>query len=649
MVSDEIASEIAKIALKQLQTSEKFKQSRVTEILDTESILAYKLKPTLQGRLNVPFDGVLMNGFIDTFVSQVNLPPKIEFEDPTGANLKGARKTSAMWERDKKRMRLRAKDKAGKRIASYVGRAIYKYYAESDPTYKPNLDLIDYLDFHCEPNGGGHLDDHYFHWQENIFRSKEDLENNGENGWYEKKQVEKVITNYASPDFKKNMDTYANKQSRYASLGLDMESHNYIGGTLYNLVEGDTWYKGKKYHLIWERCTGTWLRCVPLVQDFSNDLTPFISFATPQEDAFNFWNLAPADQFKPVAESIRINLNEVLNNNRKRNWDMKAVDSSMFPDIKKLDWRQDGIVSAKVPLGQSIQNGIYRFETPEISGALNLNNYLNQLVGINTGITDQTKGSSQQDVLGIAKLDQVQISKKTKSISDSYEDFYEDLGYRYDWGLYDHLSEDEMVKLISTDGIGWEKITKEDKEPDYVINIISTSETIVETEEEKKTKLEGLMSIEQDPEQKALINLKAHVEEKYRLFGYDEEKIKKMMNRASDTTDEIISEAKKAIEQILQGKEPKINSSATTGYLQYINDWLLDNSEDITEEQKAKIEAYFDEHEPIAIMNAEKKQFQEQLQAGTTGLPTVEPKMPTALPPETPVPTNMPPTNEFTG
>ena len=38
---------------------------------------------------------------------------------------------------------------------------------------------------------------------------------------------------------------------------------------------------------------------------------------------------------------------------------------------------------------------------------------------------------------------------------------YEDLG-RDMTGAYDHAGEDEMVKLISTDGIGW-KITKKTK------------------------------------------------------------------------------------------------------------------------------------------------------------------------------------------
>jgi hypothetical protein len=636
--------QIALKARKQLDTSAKFKQPRMTEILDNEDVYNFKLRPALQGRFNIPFDGVVMTGFIDTLVAQVNRPPRIEFEDATGANLKGARKHTAAWEKDQKKMRLKMKDRAMKHLAALSGRAIAKFYAESDPKYCPYFTIIDYLDFHCEPNGGGHLDSHYFNWQENIFRSKEDLMAGALSRWYAPGQVAALIRYQDAPESKQNVDTFNNKQSRYASMGLDMESHNYLGGALFNLVEGFTMHAGQKWHVIWEKTSGIWLRCVPLKQDFGIDETMFVSFASPQEDAFNFWNRGPADQIKPIAEAIRVNLNEVLNNNRKRNWDMKAVDQNMFPDLRKLDWRQDGIVHANVPLNQSIQNGIYRFETPEISGAINLNAYLNNLAGEKLGVSAQTQGDAKEEKVGIYKGNELQISKRMKLLSDSYEEMYEDLGNRYQWGLWDHASEDEMVKLISTDGVGWEKIKKEDKDPEYAVSVVSASVDLADIDEKNGRKAEVLLSIEKDPEQKALINLKAHVEEKFRLAGYDDEKIKKLMNTKNDATDELISEAKKAIEMILEGKEPGLNQGATTGYLQYINDWILDNADDLKPEDKQKLEAYFDAHEEIAMKNAEQKQFNDEL--AMKGSAVIDPnEVVEEVPGGAPVDPNIPPIN----
>lgn len=641
MTPKKTADEITLVARKQIDTSAQFKQPRMVEILDNEDVYSFKLRPALAGRLNIPFDGVVMTGFVDTLVAQVNRPPKIEFVDETGANLKASKKITAAFEKDSKRFRLNMKDRALKKMAALSGRAIAKYYAESDPKYCPYLELIDYLDFHCEPAGGGHLDAHYFTWQENIFRTKEDLLAGSESGWYDKAQVGYLINSYDSPDFKKNVDTFNNKNSRYASLGLDMEANNYLGGgSLFNLVEGQTLFGGQRYHVIFDKNTNIWLRCVLLKEDFGNNLTPFISFASPQEDVFNFWNRGPADQIKPIAEAIRVNLNEILNNNRKRNWDMKAVDMNMFPDIRKLDWRQDGIIQANVQLGQSIQNGIYRFETPEIAGAISLNSYLNNLAGEKLGVSSQTQGQGSEQLATIYQGNQLMISKRMKLISDSYEEFYEDLGKRYDWGLWDHAGEDEMVKLISSDGVGWEKITKEDKDPEYAVSVISSSTEMAETAEEKRVKLNALTSTEANPVLFALVNPKAHLEEKYRIAGYSEEKIKRLMNTKIDATDELLSEAKKAIELILEGKNPGVNYGATTGYLQYISDWILDNSDDLKPEKKAKLEAYFERHIPIATKNAEQKQFNDELEALTKPKEEEMPAKPapfTELPPEKPI------------
>jgi len=608
MVTQEIGDEIARIAKKQVDTSRLFKQPRMLEILDNEDVYNFKLRPALQGRLNVPFDGVVMSGFVDTWVAENNKQVFLDFEDPNGANEKAVKKIKAAWERDSKKIRLKAKKLALKHLAAISGRAIAKYYAESDPKYCPYLTIVDHLDFHCEPNGGGHLDDHYFRWQENIFRSKEDLKSGGESGWYSATQVSKLIANYDSPDFKKTTDQFNNKQTRYMSLGLDMESNNYIGGTLYNLVEGDTYYNGKKYHMIWDINTGIWLRCVPLVEDFGIDKTPFLSFAAPKADSFNFWNLGPADKVKPVAEAIRLNLNEILNNNRKRNWDMKAVDSSMFPDLRKLDWRQDGVIHANVPLNASIQQGIYRFETPELSGALNLNAYLNNFVGEKLGINAGSQGQATDDKVGIYQGNAFQISKRMKVSADAEEEFHEDLATRFDWGLWDHASEDDMVRIISTEGVGWEKITKEDKDPEYIVVARTEVEEQAENSDMVRAQIEAMMSVEKDPEQKAVIrNKQAWIEEKLKLAKMPEDKIRKFF--LEDSSDDVISEAKKAIEQILLGKKVATNWSATTAYLQYISDWILKNSEDLKPEKKAVLEKYFEDHVPVAMANAERQQF----------------------------------------
>jgi hypothetical protein len=110
----------------------------------------------------------------------------------------------------------------------------------------------------------------------------------------------------------------------------------------------------------------------------------------------------------------------------------------------------------------------------------------------------------------------------------------------------------------------------------------------------------------------ALVNIKAQLEEKYRLAGFSDEKINKLMNTKADATDDTISEAQKDIELILEGKDIGLNYGATTSFLQFISDWILENSDDLKPEDKKKLEVYFEKHVPIAMKNAEAKQFREE-------------------------------------
>jgi hypothetical protein len=153
-----------------------------------------------------------------------------------------------------------------------------------------------------------------------------------------------------------------------------------------------------------------------------------------------------------------------------------------------------------------------------------------------------------------------------------------------------------------------------------------------------------MLSVEKDQVQFSMVNIKAHIEEKYKLAGFSEEKIRKLMDTKSDATDELLSEAKKGIELILKGQDGGVNFSATTGWLKYVSDWILDNSDDISDEVKAKLEAWFDQHVPIAMKNAEQKQFTEELIAMSKPKETVDPNAKKSAPSATPtLPASVPP------
>lgn len=605
-------SELKDIVVKQLQTSENFRQPRLQQIKVNEAMIAGEVRPALQGRYNVPFDGVIASGFVETLVAQVNRAPKLIFNDPKGSNHKSIKKIQALFDRDKgpNRQNWAKIDRLGKRIAAASNICIFEYIASKNPKYKGVLRVIDPYDFHCEPNGGSDLEEHLYKGVYNQFLTAGQIKDHGKTGYYDQAKVNELFAAYQQTDYKFNEEVYRNKVARLNTLGLDLDQNGYVGQQVFNIARWVTHYKDEQFYVEFDYRSGIILKQKPLKDVFGSGVSPWVVW-NPVENAFTLWAPGLFDQIRPIAEAIRINLNEILNNNRKRNWDMKAVDSNMFPDISALNWRQDGVVGAKVPIGQSIQNGIYYFQTPEISGALNLNQYLNDFLGINTGISDQTKGESSQDTLGIAKINDMQVSKRMKLIGDSYADAYAKLGSRWDWGIHENLDEDEAVRIIGSTGIEFESVTKEDTEPDYDIEVVTYADEIQENEQDRERKAAAMERIASNPLLLQKLNPKWVVEQELRIGGWKDEDIKRAIDTVNDAYDETISMANKNIENAKEGKPLKTYRGATTGYLQRINDFL-NESEEIEPKVYAALQAHFDEHVPIAAEN------QARLQANIT-------------------------------
>jgi hypothetical protein len=230
-------------------------------------------------------------------------------------------------------------------------------------------------------------------------------------------------------------------------------------------------------------------------------------------------------------------------------------------------------------------------------------NYLNNFIGINTGISDQTKGSSSQETLGIAKIDDLNMSKRMTLISDSYKDAYLDLALRYDWGLWEHCPEKQFIKVLGKDGLEMVEFMKADAEPDYELNVILEESNTKETPVMLEKKNLALTRIQEDPRQRALINDKWLLEANLKVGGFSDDDISHATEK-DDYSSLMVSYANKAIERILAGKEPEENPDATTLFLNVINKYITKHALDMNPEQKAKMEAYFAAHVEFAQMNA---------------------------------------------
>lgn len=568
-VSKELADKLAGIAIKQIETAAKFKEPRLQNIAKNEDLYLGKRRPSVKGRFNVPLP--IMEGFIETLMAKTDDPPTITRKPLKEEDYLATKKIDAQWEFDKSQTRGRweQKDRWAKKLAFLSGRAIFKIFAESDPKYASKLEVIDYYDFLCEPQGGANLEDHRFLGQINIFRSNSDIENGIKSGAYDTTQSQLLALRTDDEGHKRNEELFKNRYNRMKALGLDPSNQGYVGEKLHNLTEWFMIYEGKRYYLFLDYMTGTWIRCEELKDVFESGLWPHVSWAT-EEDPFNFWNRAPADIMRPVALAQQMVFNQILDANARRIYGQRIYNTKVIDDPSQLVFRPEGLIGATLLPGQSLRDAVLTMETPEISSSINLIEFLKGFAGRETGVTPSAQGFGEEERVGILQSNLQQVDDRLSLIRKSYFQCWADLTLRYDWGLWEHLPEGTMIKIIGEEGAEWEEIKKKDLEPEFDIVIVGGNTQTIENEAQNRRQEATLTAMVSNPLLAQQINPKWLVEESLKKAGYTDEQIRIGMDIENYGNQALLSKAARVVSEILANKEPEIEYEANAAFLQKI-------------------------------------------------------------------------------
>lgn len=580
-----------------------------------------RVTKSLKQRYNVPVP--IVPGFVETLLSKIDNPPALKFEGREEADYKATLKTNSFYQTESSAQDhdWDLLDLDGKKQAIIYGRAIAKYYAESDPEYKSNLEIVDVYDFIADPIGGGNLENHRFAMQDNIFRSKSELKKAVASGRYMKSEVEKIINATAESVIVDNDNKYRSKQSRFMALGLDGFTYNYAGQSLYKFVEAVTHWEGERYYALFNYETGIIIRCELLKDVFKSNLFPWVSWAT-HRDIFNFWSKSPLDDILPLADMVKTLVNQELDNRQKTNWGMRAYDPEVFKDPSKLEWRPDGLVAmtSGTSRTQRIDQAIYQFQTPELQGTINLVQWVDGILGQKSGITADTQGQSKEDKVGIYYGNMQAVAERFGLYNKSYSKFWSAVGRRYLWGLFEHLRSPQAVEIIGEKGNEWDEIVRMEVSPYWNIKVEGGNAQMAADEVKKQKRAEAFTSL--TPAELAVVSPKKLAEQRFRNAEMPEDEIKDMFDTQGDADKELMSEASMAIQEIIKHQKPKLNRGATPAFAQKILDYATDNT-DGNDPLFNALMAYAMAHKQIIAENmARKGMFMRAQQGVPMGAPT---------------------------
>lgn len=632
MVNKEFADKLVSIGAQQLEGGLKAQQDRmkiVTEIIDLNNNKVIEMEDDV---FNIPFP--ILAGHVDQMYSKIDNPPTLDFTVPNKKQL--SEKVKAAWSQEMRSTRAgwRRKDRHEKKQALLSGRGVSKIYASSvNNKYRSHYDVVDIYSFVADPTRG-FLDDGNYHGETDIFKTHASLQKMAENGFYDMSQVKKLLTFEDTPrDGGQNV--VQNKYSRLKAMGVDIETTSFAGQKGVNLTEWIMNYEGEQYYLLFDPKSRIWVRAEKLKDVFANGKSPFVSWAT-HYDEFNFWTKGIADDIYPIAEAMRFLLNNALENEKRRSRPMRIVDGGALVDINELqEYVPDNVILRQPGKDPNIVDVV----TPEITTTVNLVQYFDSIIQSKTGITDPSIEEKDAKVgVFFGKL-QVEADR-IGTINKEYSESYEHKGYRFFWGLKEHLTGKKQVEMLGKKGIKLQELSKVDfKDVDDVDDVLVSGGS----REQEQTAIENERQMNAIKELSGAypdrLNPDWVIKETLKKSGYDDDEIARAVDVKSAADAELMDEADEAIQQVLLGKMPNLNMAANTQYLNRILDYVrnelnwvkLDkNGNEVGIDKQIKKHAeqllkFVEAHRDIIVRNMQRDMKRQQLErAGVPIDPSVE-------------------------
>lgn len=577
-----LADDIALTAKTQLRTSRRYKTQRMKQIGESEDLYFGVVKKQARNPFNESFP--FMSGFVDGLMGKLDDLPQVEISPTDEADYNSAKKYQSLLDQQINSVLPEAswakKDRWCRKMAMFSGVGVYCLYGESvEGQFKLHFEVKDYYDFHCEPGGGGDLEEHLFCGEENIFKTKSDLLDGIAGGYYEESQVMKLLTTGVSSSAKPTEDEEGLRLNRHRGMGLDPQANNYVGQDIFKFCQWYLKYNGIRWYCLFEESTGTWIRVKALQEIFpatahtGDALYPYVAWHT-HEDARVFWSKAPCDDARPIATTINRLLNQELYNREKKNMGQRAYDPEMYHDLESLmDTRPDGLTPFDSKGGvRRASDGIYTFEVGELNGTLELVSFIDGFTSQKTGTQTKSQNEKPADQkVGVFFGELKQIEERVSLYNKSFREAWAQLGYRFVQAVDDNVTQDIAIQMMGADGLEWGKFTVKDKQRnrDFNIKIKGGNAELQEELAKNARKMEGLPKI-------LTANPRWKDTELLKSLGYNDDAIKDAFSPLSPASKALMSEAKKAVDDISRGRPVRINYSANTAFGQKLVDSALE-------------------------------------------------------------------------
>jgi hypothetical protein len=583
-------------ALQELEFAREYKQGKVTNWKINEDLYYGRKVNQEFARANV--DLGQMSSFVHTLLSKIDNPLVFKFVKRKEAQLKRVKYLNALRAIDQQNNDWDIKDIAGKKQALIYGRAIYSYTAESFDGYKARLDNIDVYDFLIDPSAGGiDIERAMYMGRYGVVKTKSEIKKGMKDGIYLKTEGARLLE--GSGNSTEMPQEEVNKQNRTYDTDVWKQQKDIGNPDKYKFWEWYTTYEGERYYLLMTESGATALRVELLTDLFESNLFPFWTWAA-FPDLTEFWTPSYCDYVREIFMAQAISINQMLDNAEQVNKPLKLVNVGAVKNLAELKYRRDGFIKVKdgIDLNQAVQTLI----TPSIDTPISVFQVLDGIQEKASGVTAGAKGVSDEDKVGIYEGNQANAADRFGFLNKSYSFGYKRFSKLYECGVKEHLVKKVAVDILGPNGVEVVEVSRRDifrKGDEFGCMVESSNAETALSETEKRTKIAFLNNQSANPIQ----NPQKAYEIQASIAGFEEDTISQLLDTSDYGSAELMSEAERDIEALLDGEKIPPNEAANTAYKQRFVDYLKDNKEKITYEQFVMLSDYVLSLEAVITRN----------------------------------------------
>lgn len=611
-ISYETRQKIIAQALQEIAFARQYKQGKVQNWKINEDLYYGRKYAAEASRANV--DLGQMQSHVHTILSKVDEALIFKYTKRKDSQLMRVNRLNGLRMYDQDRDNWDIKDLVGKKQAVIYGRAIYAYYADSVNGYMPHLENVDVYDFLIDPSAGGiDIEKAQFLGDYGVVLTKEQIKAGVKSGIYLRTEANNLISGGSNATDSTTEET--NKLNRTADQNTYQTQKEISNSDKYKFWRWGTTFEGERYFLLITDTGGTAIEVCPLEEKFESKLWWYWTYAA-FPDLTEFWTPSFCDYVRETIMAQAVSINQMLDNGEQVNKPQRFVNTSALENLAQLKYRREGWIYVKKDFDAT--KIVQPMTTPSISTPLLVFDRLETIKEKSSGVTAGDSGAADNNSgakATIYKGNQANSADRFGLFNKTYAFGYKRFAKLYEWGVREHLVKKIAIDILGPDGIKMEEIARKDifwKTDQFGVMVEASNAEIALSTEDRDAKLKFLTAQSANPS--AIQNPKKAYEMEASIVGFKEEEIRQLLDTSEFGDADLMAEADRDIELILDGQIIEPNPAATTAYMQRILDYMTNNQEAMDKNDNARMEAYFQSLEPIVMRNMIKQANQTLMQ-----------------------------------